>query len=587
MARNRPDLAEQLDTAQVRLERRSIAVAVVGEFKRGKSTLINALLQTAVCPTDADVVTVVPTVVRYGEEVSATAYVEPTGESTELTTEPVPVDAIKDFVSEDGNPGNRRTLRSVEVRLNHRMLRSGLCLTDTPGVGGLDSAHGIITMSALDVAQAVIFVTDASQELTAPELDFLRSALERCPLAACVITKTDLYPEWRRIAETDRGHLRRAGIDIPVIAVSSFLRLRARRQPELLAESGFIELVEYLARDVVGTANSSAAASAAQDVQFVAGQLGKEIAAERTVIDKPEQAEAVVEKLRDEGRRAARLISPTATWQQVLSDGMQDLVANVEHDLQERLRGVLRESEGIIDRGDPKDAWDDVQVWLRKEVVGAAVANFDLLSEQAQDLASEVAVRFSLEAGESFALDTDAPAEALSGLNLASAESLAAPGGRLGSMLLATRTAVFIPMLLFGVAGSLLGAVIMAPLATVLAAGIGQKLIRDEKKRQIAHRRQQAKMSTRKYIEEVGFIMNKETRDALRRTQRHLRDVFALRATSLQRSSSNALAAATKAAQLPADERRLRAAVLAAESAEVQDVGAKARTLSASGAVDG
>ena len=49
--------------------------------------------------------------------------------------------------------------------------------------------------------------------------------------------------------------------------------------------------------------------------------------------------------------------------------------------------------------------------------------------------------------------------------------------------------------------------------------GIGRKIIRDERKRQVAHRRQQAKMAGRRYVEEVGFIMNKECRDALRRTQ--------------------------------------------------------------------
>ena len=125
----------------------------------------------------------------------------------------MPIESVADWVSETGNPGNRRGLRSVEVRLPRRFLRAGLCLIDTPGVGGLDSAHGIITLGALDLADGMLFVTDASQELTAPELDFLQQALQRCPRAACVVTKTDLYPEWRRIVEINKGHLaaRRAG----------------------------------------------------------------------------------------------------------------------------------------------------------------------------------------------------------------------------------------------------------------------------------------------------------------------------------------------------------------------------------------
>ena len=98
------------------------------------------------------------------------------------------------------------------------MLRSGLCLVDTPGVGGLDSAHGFLTLGALRMAEGTLFVTDAAQELTGPELEFLKTAVERCPLTALVVTKIDLYPQWRRIVELDRGHLARAGLDLPVIA---------------------------------------------------------------------------------------------------------------------------------------------------------------------------------------------------------------------------------------------------------------------------------------------------------------------------------------------------------------------------------
>ena len=70
----RADLAEGLDAARKRWQQRTLPVAVVGEFKRGKSTLVNALLQTAVCPVDADVVTALPTFVRYGERPGATAF---------------------------------------------------------------------------------------------------------------------------------------------------------------------------------------------------------------------------------------------------------------------------------------------------------------------------------------------------------------------------------------------------------------------------------------------------------------------------------------------------------------------------------
>jgi len=572
-ARGRSDLIEQIDRTRTRLAAQPISVVVVGEFKRGKSTLVNALLQTAVCPADPDLVTVVPTIVRYGEKSEAHAYLDPEDDA-EPERIPVPLDRIGDFASENGNPANRRHLRSVEVLLGHRMLRTGLSLVDTPGVGGLESAHGTITMSALDLADGILFVTDASTELTAPEVEFLRRAMDRCPIAACVVTKTDLYPEWRRIADLDRGHLDRAGIDIPVIPVSSFLRLAARRDSSLTAESGFPALVEYLAGTVLPAARAKASAEIAGAAEFVADQLDREVSAEKQVLERPDQAAQVVERLRSAAGRAAALASPTASWQQVLGDGLQDLVAEVEHDLAERLRTVLRDVEGVIDDGDPKAMWDGIGMWLRNQVVAVAVANYDTLAAAAAELASEVGRRFALDAGEPIRTMAAQPPESLQSLALAPAETLVAPGGRFGAILLSTRTAAFVPMALFGIAGSMIGVVVAAPISVALAAGIGRKMIKDERKRQLAYRRQQAKNAARKYVEEVGFVMNKETRDALRRTGRQLRDEFTLRASTIHRSTVGALQAAEHASTLDPVARQARAADVERQAAQL----ARART---------
>lgn len=584
-ARSREDLVAQLDEVHARLTERTVQVVVVGEFKRGKSTLVNALLQTAVCPVDADVVTAVPTLVRYGADPGATAYFEPGEPDSAPGTEPVALEAIHEFVSESGNPGNRRRLRSVEVRLKHRMLRSGLCLIDTPGVGGLDSAHGVITLSALDLAQGIIFVTDASQEFTEPEISFLKDALGRCSVAACVVTKTDLYPEWRRIVELDKGHLARAGLDLPVIPVSSFLRLRARREPALTQESGFPPLMEFLAVDVVKRADAAAAHAAANDIGFVTEQVGHEMAAEQAVVTTPAKAKEVVTVLAAARDRTASLTSSTATWQQVLADGVQDLVATIEHDLQERLRSVLRDVENVVDQGDPKDSWTDIEVWLRRQVAAAAVANYDLLAARAEEVAATVAERFDLDAGGRTTLVTGGPAEALNAVIFVSPDS-AQTGGRFSSMLMATRVSAFIPVALFGLAGSL-PALVLGPLSLVLALGIGGKIMRDEKKRQLAHRRQQAKLAARRYVDEVGFIMSKETRDALRQTQRQLRDEFQRRAVAIHSSSVRALAAAEQATRLAPADRELRASELAAESAQLREVDSRLKTLTTTGATRG
>ncbi len=571
LASGREDLAEHLAKARANVLDQVISVAVVGEFKRGKSTLVNAILQTAVCPVDADIVTAVPTMVRYGEQIGAAAHLEPTGESAEPLIEDVPLSEVGAYVSEVGNAGNRRRLRMVEVVLPRPILRSGLSLIDTPGVGGLDSAHGVITLGALSQAQGVLFVTDASQELTRPEVDFLKTALARCPNAACVMTKTDLHMEWRRIAKIDEQHLRDAGLDVPVIPVSSFLRLAADGDPQVLVESGFPGLVDFILGTIVSTATAQRIETAEREVDFIAAQLEEPLRAEQAVLDQPAQAEQVVERLDDAHRKSERLASPTATWQQMLTDGIQDLVADVEFDLQERLRTVMRDVEGIIDEGDPKQTWANIEVWLRKTAISVAVENFDRMEQKAYELAQSVASAFDMGADSVTSAAAVGASDSLANVKMATAASLENPAGKIASMLMAGRTATLVPMLLVGALGGALMPIV-APIAAVLAAGIGQKVIRDERRRQVAYRRQQAKSAARKYVDEVAFMVSKDSRDALRITQRALRDDFQSRAAALQRSSEAALHAVRSAVALAPDERAARSDELARDRAAVVEL---------------
>ena len=98
---DRSDLDERLAAAQARLLDGRTRVLVVGEFKQGKSLLVNGLVGAPVCPTFDDVATAVPTVVRHAEALDM-ALVRPDGERTTITG-----DELADHICEQGNPGNR------------------------------------------------------------------------------------------------------------------------------------------------------------------------------------------------------------------------------------------------------------------------------------------------------------------------------------------------------------------------------------------------------------------------------------------------------------------------------------------------
>nr|MBA2322661.1 dynamin family protein [Pseudonocardiales bacterium] len=324
-AYNRPDLSSRLRHTRARLVDPNVRVLVVGEFKQGKSQLVNALVNASVCPVDDDIATSLPTVVRYAETPGVTLVREresDSGEALPAERTDVPVAQLAQYVSEAGNPGNRRQLTYAEVGLPRRLLQGGLVLVDTPGVGGLGSTHGAATMGALPRADAVLLVSDAAQEYTKPELDFLSAARRLCPNVACVITKTDLYPQWRRIVELSTGHLGRAGLASEVFPVSSTLRLHALRmaesaaaqdtqqpadteqadaeqaeQQELMEESGYVALIGYLQRGVLGKADELDRRSVCQDVLAVCEQVSAGMRSELSACDNPELAAELIATL--------------------------------------------------------------------------------------------------------------------------------------------------------------------------------------------------------------------------------------------------------------------------------------------------
>lgn len=563
-ANDRPDLAERLERAAGRLRAEDVSVAVVGEFKQGKSTLVNALLRTDICPVDADLVTAVPTVLRYGSPPSVTLRVP--AEDGTLSSVSVPFDQLRRHIAEDGPAvAGQRAPRSVEVRLDRRLLGAGLSFIDTPGVGGLDSAQGNLTLAALSTAGAALFVTDAAQELTAPEVDFLRRTLERCPNVFCVVTKTDLYGEWRRIVELNAGHFAKAGLDVPIIAVSSFLRLRAqaRDSTDLNAESGFPRLVELLRRDVLGAARASIRAAARAELAFVVAQLRERVEVEQAAAASPAAAATLSDRYAEKQRRTRGL----GSWQTVLGDGIQDLTTDIDHDLRERLRAMVRRGEELLDESDPRDTWRDFQAWVAREATAAAVDNLMLLVARTEQLAREVAERFDIEY-DSLDVDLPAPEQGLGKVNELDVNFHKSGMQQFLGAFTAARV-TYGGFYMLGALGALFNVAVAAPIGLLAGMTLGRRLIKQERERQVQQRRLQAKAELRRYVDDVTFHVGRDSREAVRRTQRFLRDEFAARAGAVERSAAAAAAAIRETAALPDAERQARARQLAALRSEL------------------
>ncbi len=241
------EIEERLRAEAARWQEPQTTVVVAGEAKRGKSSLVNALLgRPGLSPVDADVTTNTHVVIRYGEEAAAFVHPAHGGDAR-----PISFDEVADWCTVAGNPDNTKSIRAVELRIPHPLLAGGLTLIDTPGVGGLEASHADVTLAALAHADALVFLVDAGAPMSAPELAFLERAGERLDTVLFALTHTDMYHGWRRILEDDSTllarHARRFA-DSPFLPVSNRLKTKSDRlaaageadlAAELRAESGF------------------------------------------------------------------------------------------------------------------------------------------------------------------------------------------------------------------------------------------------------------------------------------------------------------------------------------------------------------
>src|SRR5438445_1724099 len=412
-AYQRPDLAERLAHARERLIDPLFHVLVVGEFKQGKSSLINALLGVDVCPVDDDVATAVPTKLRYAAEHSAAATVSPpldAPEGTESTVESVPFDHVTQYVTEAANPDNVRHIESVDVGVPAPLLAGGLVLVDTPGVGGLGSTHSTITIGALPMADAVLFVSDASQEFSGPELEFLRTARGLCPNVGCVMTKIDFYPAWRKILGLDQGHLADAALSTPLLPVASTLRRIAQQTNDesLERESGFVELETYLSQEVVAKREQLVIRATAAEMLSAVTQLESQFTSERNALADPNRASELVHQLEIATDQSARLRSNAARWQITLNDGFTDLLTDVDHDLRSRLRQLTRDADAALDQCDPAESWEEFEPWLYRQAADQVVANYAMLQRRAGEIAARVSDLFAAD-GHDIAVQLEIP----------------------------------------------------------------------------------------------------------------------------------------------------------------------------------
>src|SRR5581483_11238875 len=117
----------QLTSLARRLEAPEFEIAVFGRVSSGKSSLLNHVAGSDVLPVGVTPVTAVPTRLARGDEPACVV------SFAESSPRAVPVGELKEYASEEGNPGNYKHVTDILVRVPSLRLPDGVVLVDTPG----------------------------------------------------------------------------------------------------------------------------------------------------------------------------------------------------------------------------------------------------------------------------------------------------------------------------------------------------------------------------------------------------------------------------------------------------------------------
>lgn len=245
-------------------------LAIAGQFSRGKTTLMNALLGGRYLPAGALPTTSVITTVRYGTRARALVR----SHATALPVQ-VPVTDVARFVAEASTDRIRMRVASVDVELPAELLRLGFEFVDTPGIGSAIAANTAATLQYLPQADAVIFVTGFDSALTGAEADFLAGAARQAGKLFLVINKRDLVAEPQAaevagyVARWARQNLRAAEPAVFGLSALDALESAVAADASRLTRSGIepfrAALIQFLTTEQ-GRTSLRAIAAAAADV---------------------------------------------------------------------------------------------------------------------------------------------------------------------------------------------------------------------------------------------------------------------------------------------------------------------------------
>ena len=182
---NQDILVRELETLSLKHREQRFYVAILGLFKRGKSTIINALLDQEVLPSAVIPVTSIITLIEHSDRTAAEIYF------SNGAIVPTDISVIEEYVSEEKNPENEKGIDFVKI-FHPASILENMLIIDTPGMGSALPHNSETTKSFIPKIDAAIYVLSADIPISKTDIDFIKELKQEVQKLIFVLNKADL-----------------------------------------------------------------------------------------------------------------------------------------------------------------------------------------------------------------------------------------------------------------------------------------------------------------------------------------------------------------------------------------------------------
>jgi GTP-binding protein EngB required for normal cell division len=295
-------------------------VACVGQFKRGKSTLLNALVGEEILPTGVVPVTNVPTVLRYGERRTARVLID-------AKWQPIQPEDLPQYVSEELNPENKKRVEGVEAFLPSLLLASGMCLVDTPGIGSVFSGNTETTQDFLPQIDAAILIIGADPPISGEELALIQAVAATVDQILIVLNKIDRVSiRERQQASAFAAKVLEGCLKRPIGQIYEVSALR--RNKNSANPDDWEKMIEYLSRLAAASGHAMTCSAANRGMRrfsaLLQHSLDERLRALTEPLDKSEQRIANLQQTVNQAEQSLRDLGALFSAEQMrLSQALQ------------------------------------------------------------------------------------------------------------------------------------------------------------------------------------------------------------------------------------------------------------------------